>query len=150
MRLWVGIAALGCIVLVVLVSLIVPIKMGRNYLVLKAYFPDTHDLRPGASVRLGGVDVGVVTRIRDSGRNLSSAGAALGSAPVLPAVGTVEVTMAIRAVNRATIPGDAVVSLERLGMLGESCVQIDVSKTSGAPVQSGAVLRTRVRQSLPW
>ncbi|MFB3918088.1 MAG: MlaD family protein [Terriglobales bacterium] len=144
MRLWVGIAALGCVVLVVLISLIVPIKIGRNYLLLKAYFVDTQDLRPGARVRLGGIDVGVVTRIRDT-RDLST-----GFAPMPATEGTIEVTMAIRTVNRATVPSDAVASLARSGMLGQTFVEIDVSKTNGAPVQSGAVLKTQVRERAPW
>lgn len=136
-------------VLVVLIALIVPIRIGQNYLVLKAYFQDAQDLRPGAAVQLGGVAVGVVTRVRETKLDLYSRGTGPAAAPEIVEPGNTEVTMAIRAVNRAAIPSDAVVSLARSGLVGQSFVQIDVSNTSGTPVRSGAVLRARASQFSP-
>jgi phospholipid/cholesterol/gamma-HCH transport system substrate-binding protein len=118
--------------IVLLVSIVVPLKVGQSLFVVKAYFPDAHGLKPGAQVRMGGMVVGRVTRVR-----------------VRPALGErpIEVVMVMRTgYNR--IPDDAVISLSQLGLLRETIAEIDTRNATGRPIQSGGILQTRASQGL--
>ena len=46
------------------------------------------------------------------------------------------------------LPADAVARVETAGVLGESFVQIDISKTSGPPLANGGVLKSQPSQSI--
>jgi phospholipid/cholesterol/gamma-HCH transport system substrate-binding protein len=93
-----------------------------RYLV-KALMNDVNGLKSGAPVRVGGVEVGTVTRVEFAGE---------GS-------GMVEVTMRLerRVKDRVTTGSQA--TLGSLGLLGEKAVDI-TSGTHGEPVEDGGYL----------
>jgi phospholipid/cholesterol/gamma-HCH transport system substrate-binding protein len=96
---------------------------------LKSYFDNAAGLRPGAPVRLSGVDVGNVTHInivRDK--------------PLTP----VEVVMKISTRYDYGMRRDSVTSLETAGVLGETYIDIDSSQAVGGPVHDGDILPTQV------
>ncbi|HVQ31865.1 MAG TPA: MlaD family protein, partial [Vicinamibacteria bacterium] len=91
--------------------------------VVKALMGDVNGLKAGAPVRLGGVEVGTVTRVDFAGG----------------AGGLVEVTMRLdrRVERRVTTESRA--TLGSLGLLGEKAVDIQ-SAATGTPVQDGGYL----------
>jgi phospholipid/cholesterol/gamma-HCH transport system substrate-binding protein len=93
---------------------------------LKAYFTDATGLRPSATVRIAGVDVGGVksVRVRPEMKDTS-----------------VEVVMSLNAAQDLSIPNDSTVSLETAGVLGEIYIDIDSRSASGPPIQSGGTLK---------
>src|SRR5215831_15809585 len=96
---------------------------------LTSYFDNASGLRPGAPVRLSGVDVGNVTHIgivRDK--------------PLTP----VEVIMKISTRYDYAMRRDSVTSLETAGVLGETYIDIDSSQAVGGPLQDGDILPTQV------
>lgn len=98
---------------------------------LKCYFQDAQGLRPGARVRLAGVDVGSVTsvRVRPEMRDHPA-----------------EVVMTLETPYELKVPDDAVVSLETVGVMGEVFAQINVQDAHGPPLRAGAVLKSRPSQ----
>lgn len=103
-------------------------KSFHHALELKCYFKDAQGLRPGAKVRLAGVEVGSVTSVR--------------ARPELrdhPA----EVALILQTPYELKVPNDSVVSLESAGVLGEVFAQINIQNASGPPIESGGVLKTR-------
>jgi ABC-type transporter Mla subunit MlaD len=95
---------------------------------LSACFQDVNNLRPGAMVRLAGVDVGTVRDVR-----------AQPSSKACPAV----VVMELRTSYELKIPNDSVVSTATAGILGETYLVIDVSAASGPPIKSGGQLPSK-------
>ena len=100
-------------------------------IVLKSYFDDANGLRQGAPVRLSGVDIGNVSRIR-----------VVEGRPLTP----VEVTMKVVTKYEFALRKDSKTLLSTAGVLGETYINIDSSLARGAPVQSGDVLPS---QSVP-
>lgn len=99
-------------------------------IVIRAFVDNAGGLRVGAPVRLEGVDIGNVTRIRvvnDPKRVL---------APV-------EVTMKITTKYEDTMKGDCVASLNTAGVLGEVFADLDCRQAKGAPMRTGDILPTR-------
>src|SRR5579862_2102884 len=96
---------------------------------VKSYFDNAEGLRPGAPVRLSGVDIGNVTRI-----------AIVQGKPLTP----VEVTMKISTKYDYGLHSDSVTSLETAGVLGETYLDIDSSQAIGGPVHDGDTLPTQV------
>lgn len=97
---------------------------------LKSYYDNTSGLREGAPVRLAGVDVGNVSKIRivsDSSKQLTP----------------VEVLMKVNTKYDFSLRKDSVTSLATAGVLGETYIDIDSSRASGPKVQDGDVLATR-------
>jgi len=88
----------------------------RHY-ILKAYLPSAGDLRVGAEVRLAGITVGNVANIRIS--------------PFIEKQRAVEVDMKIARKFQDNIRADSVASVETVGLLGDSYVDI----TRGSPGQ---------------
>jgi phospholipid/cholesterol/gamma-HCH transport system substrate-binding protein len=86
----------------------------RHY-TLKTYFPSAGDLRTGALVRLAGITVGNVNRIAIS--------------PLSDPDRAVEIDMRISGDFQKQIRGDSVATLETVGLLGETYVDI----TRGTP-----------------
>ena len=84
---------------------------------IKAMMSDVNGLKPGAPVRLGGVEVGTVTRVE-----LAPAGR-----------GMVEVTMRLDRRVQARITDRSQVALGSLGLLGEKAVDITGSE-QGTPI----------------
>ena len=98
---------------------------------LKTYFDNAGGLRQGAAVRLNGVDIGNVTKIR-----------------VVPykdkQLTPVEVGMKVSAKYSFNLRRDSVASLSTAGVLGETYIDIDSSQAIGAVAQSGDTLPTQV------
>ncbi|HTV81223.1 MAG TPA: MlaD family protein [Acidobacteriaceae bacterium] len=98
-----------------------------GHLKLISYFENSAGLKNGAPVNLDGVTVGNVTAIRiDPGK------------PLTP----VEVVMKVNAERANDIRADSKSSLETMGVLGDTVVDIDSRNATGPPVQNGAVLPT--------
>lgn len=95
----------------------------RKY-TIKALMADVNGLKPGAPVRVGGVEVGTVTKV-------DFAGAGEG--------GLVEVVMRVdeRVKDRVTTSSQA--NLGALGLLGEKAVDITASPR-GTPIQEGGYI----------
>jgi phospholipid/cholesterol/gamma-HCH transport system substrate-binding protein len=99
-------------------------------LTLKSYFDNAGGLRVGAPVRLSGVDVGNVAKIRIvdyKDKRLTP----------------VEVTMKVSTKYAFDMRRDSVTSLDTAGVLGETFIDIDSSQAVGAPVQDGDTLAPR-------
>ena len=97
---------------------------------LRAYVDNAGGLRVGAPVRLEGVDIGNVNRIRvvrDPKRVLSP----------------VEVVMRITTKYEDTMNKGCVVVLTTAGVLGEVFVDMDCREAKGAPIQNGDELPTK-------
>lgn len=99
-------------------------------IVLYSYFDNAGGLREGAPVRLQGVDIGNVSKIRvvaDTAHKLTP----------------VEVTLKVNTRFRSNIRKDSVTMLSTAGVLGETYVDIDSAQSRGLEAQSGDVLPTR-------
>lgn len=107
-------------------------KPSAHLLEIKCYFKDAQGLRPGAKVRLAGVEVGSVTSVR--------ARPELRDQPA-------EVVMILQTPYELNVPEDAVVTIETAGVLGEVFAQISVQDATGPPLQPGGVLKTRPGES---
>ena len=97
---------------------------------LKSYFDNAGGLREGAPVRLQGVDIGSVTRIRiiaDADKRLTP----------------VEVTMKVRTVYRNNLHSDSVTALATAGVLGETYIDINSALARGPLAKNGDVLSIR-------
>jgi phospholipid/cholesterol/gamma-HCH transport system substrate-binding protein len=97
-------------------------------ILLKSYVDNASGLRPGASVRLQGVDIGNVTRIR----------VVPGKEPY-----PVEITMKITTKYIDAIRKDSIIQLSTAGVLGETFVDVDSTKATGPIVENGDVLPMR-------
>ena len=115
------------VVLIALIVLLLVRKPFGHKMVVKAYFSDAMSLRAGATVRLAGVDIGSVKSVR--------ARPELKEAPA-------EVVMVLTPSYELKIPNDSTASLATAGILGETYVQIDAARASGAPLEANAVLKT--------
>ncbi len=95
---------------------------------LKAYLDNAGGLREGAPVRLSGVDIGNVIKVRVvSGR------------PTTP----VEVIMKVATTYAFDLHKDSVATLATAGVLGETFVDIDSSTAKGPEVHDGDTLATK-------
>lgn len=92
---------------------------------LKSYFFDAQGLRVGAPVRLSGVDIGNVKAIR-----------VVPNKPLSP----VEVTMKVNRQYDFNLHKDSKTLLSTAGVLGETYINIDSSKATGAMVEDGDIL----------
>ncbi len=91
---------------------------------LRALMADVNGLKPGAPVRVGGLDVGSVTKVgfgAEGGRGL------------------VEVVLRLDERARSRVTTESRVTLGSLGLLGEKAVDISVAP-GGAPVAEGGYL----------
>jgi phospholipid/cholesterol/gamma-HCH transport system substrate-binding protein len=98
---------------------------------IRAYFDNAQGLRPGAPVRLEGVDIGNVTRIRvvpDKDKQLTP----------------VEVTMKVSTKYSYALRRDSVTSLDTAGVLGETYLDIDSTQAVGPALRDGDTLPTQV------
>jgi phospholipid/cholesterol/gamma-HCH transport system substrate-binding protein len=127
----------GLTVLIALVTLAVLIfvmtgttGLFTRKIVVRAYVDNAGGLRVGAPVRLEGVDIGNVTRIRVVGDPKR-------------AVAPVELTMKVTTRYQENMRKDCAVSLETAGVLGEVFVDFDCRLAKGGPMQNGDELPTR-------
>ncbi len=99
-------------------------------IILKSYFDNANGLRVGAPVRLSGVDIGNVTRIRvveNKERQLTP----------------VEVMMKVSTTYHYGLRKDSVTLLSTAGVLGETYIDIDSSGAKEPEAHDGDVLRSR-------
>ncbi len=97
---------------------------------LKSYFDDAGGLRVGAPVRLSGVDIGNVSRIRivpDKDKQRTP----------------VEVTMKVTTRYHYNLRKDSVTLLSTAGVLGETYINIDSAQARDREAQGGDVLPSR-------
>jgi phospholipid/cholesterol/gamma-HCH transport system substrate-binding protein len=98
---------------------------------LISYFDNAEGLRPGAPVRLNGVDIGNVSAIRivpDRDKQITP----------------VEVIMKVGTKYAFNLRRDSVTSLDTAGVLGETYMDIDSAQAVGPQAQDGDMLPTRV------
>ncbi len=98
---------------------------------LISFFDNAGGLRPGAPVRLNGVDIGNVVTMRivpDKDKQLTP----------------VEVTMKVSTKYSFNLRRDSVTSLDTAGVLGEIYLDIDSSQAIGPQAKNGDVLPTHV------
>ncbi len=94
-------------------------------LIVRTHFQNAQGLRPGARVRVDGLDVGLVKDIRVSAQP--------GNLPI-------EVRMAITTPYVLTIPSDAIARLQTDGVLGPTFVEIDTHLATGPPLADNGTL----------
>lgn len=121
------VAALVGVVVTALVVLLLVRNRFVHKTVVKAYFSNAMSLRAGAPVRLAGVDIGSVKSVR--------ARPEMKEAPA-------EVVMVLTPSYELKIPNDSIASLATAGVLGETYVDIEVARASGAPIGTNSVLKT--------
>jgi phospholipid/cholesterol/gamma-HCH transport system substrate-binding protein len=95
---------------------------------LRSYLDNAGGLRQGAPVRLAGVDIGNVTRIRIVGGH---------------ALTPVEITMKVNTKYSFNLRKDSVTLLATAGVLGETFVDVDSSTAKGPEASDGDTLATR-------
>ena len=98
---------------------------------IKALMADVNGLKPGAPVRLGGVEVGTVTKVE-----LSPSGK-----------GMVEVTMRLDRRVQSRITDRSQVNLGSLGLLGEKAVDIS-GADEGTPIPDGGYAQASLEDPL--
>jgi len=116
------------ITLAVLIVLMSGGGLFTRKITLKSYFNDAQGLRPGAPVRLSGVDIGNIKKIR--------------VVPNRP-LASVEVTMKVNTNYVFNLRKDSVTLLSTAGVLGETYINIDSSQATGPPVHDGDALPSR-------
>jgi len=100
---------------------------------LRSYFENSAGLKNGAPVNLEGVTIGTVTDIKiSSARKLTP----------------VEVTMKIGSKYRDAVHTDSSSSLETIGVLGDTVVDINSKTATGPAVQNNAELKTNETPNL--
>jgi phospholipid/cholesterol/gamma-HCH transport system substrate-binding protein len=102
-----------------------------RHITLKSYFDNAEGLRPGAPVRLNGVDIGNVMHIvivPDKDKQLTP----------------VEVIMKVSLKYSFNLRRDTLTTLSTAGVLGETFMDMDSSQAVGPPAQDGDTLPTRV------
>jgi phospholipid/cholesterol/gamma-HCH transport system substrate-binding protein len=102
-----------------------------RHITLKSYFDNAEGLRPGAPVRLNGVDIGNVMHIvivPDKDKQLTP----------------VEVIMKVSLKYSFNLHRDTLTTLSTAGVLGETFMDMDSSQAIGPPAQDGDTLPTRV------
>ena len=100
---------------------------------LRSYLDNAGGLRQGAPVRLAGVDIGNVTRIR-----------IVGGKPLTP----VEITMKVNTKYSFNLRKDSITMLSTAGVLGETYVDVDSSSAKGPEATDGDTLATRNQPDL--
>jgi phospholipid/cholesterol/gamma-HCH transport system substrate-binding protein len=102
---------------------------------LKSYYDNASGLQEGAPVRLSGVDIGNVIKIRvvsDPSKKLTP----------------VEVTMKVNTRYRRNLRKDSVTSLETAGVLGSTYIDIDSSTARTPEAMDGDILPVREHPDL--
>jgi phospholipid/cholesterol/gamma-HCH transport system substrate-binding protein len=100
---------------------------------LRSYFENSAGLKVGAPVNLEGVTIGTVTTVK-----------------IVPArkLTPVEVTMKIGSKFREAVHTDSTSSLETIGVLGDTVVDINSKTATGPPVQNNGELKTNETPNL--
>ena len=99
-----------------------------GHYIVKAYLPNAADLREGAQVRLAGISVGSVAKIKMS--------------PFIDPQRVVEIDMKISRSYQDDIRADSVASVETVGLLGDSYMDITRGTPGEEVVADGGVVKT--------
>lgn len=99
----------------------------RHY-TLKAYLASAGDLREGAQVRLAGISVGSLVKIRIS--------------PYSEKERAVELDLKIARTFQKEIRGDSVASVNTVGLLGDSYVDLTRGSPAQEPIPDGGTVKT--------
>jgi phospholipid/cholesterol/gamma-HCH transport system substrate-binding protein len=99
----------------------------QGRILLRSYFENSAGLKIGAPVNLEGVTIGSVKTIK-----------IVPSRQLTP----VEVTMKISKQYQSALKSDSKSSLDTIGVLGDTVVDIDSKFATGGPVQNGGELKT--------
>jgi len=129
-QLRVGIMVIVSLILFAVAGFFVSGQVGfftRHY-ILKAYLPTAGDLREGAQVRLAGISVGNVSKI--------------GISPYPDRLRAVEVDLKIARTYQNEIRADSVASVETVGLLGDSYVDITRGTPGKEVVADGGAVQT--------
>jgi phospholipid/cholesterol/gamma-HCH transport system substrate-binding protein len=129
-QLRVGVMVIVSLVLLAIAVFFISGQVGfftRHY-TLKAYLPSAGDLHEGAQVRLAGISVGNVAKIRIS--------------PYTDRQRAVEVDLKIARTYQSEIRTDSVASVETVGLLGDSYVDITRGTVGQEVVADGGAVRT--------
>ncbi|HEY4054434.1 MAG TPA: MlaD family protein, partial [Terriglobales bacterium] len=118
----------SAILLAVLIILMSGGGMFTRKIVIRSYVPDASGLRPGAPVRLSGVDIGNVKTIR-----------VVEDRPLNP----VEITMKVNEKFHFFLRKDSLTILSTAGVLGESFINIDSSHARGPEAKDGDELLSK-------
>ncbi len=116
---------------ITLATLIVLMSGGGMFtskMLLRSYFPDAGGLAEGAPVRLSGVEIGNVKKIR-----------VVPGRPLTP----VEITVKVNTKYTFFLRKDSKTILTTAGVLGQTYINIDSSKAAGPPAQDGDVLASK-------
>ncbi len=100
-------------------------QLFRSTFTVKAYFNSVEGLRPGASVRLSGINVGTVSDI----------------IIVADTAGNVEVTMSLRDNIRQFIRTDTRASIETEGLVGNKVVVLEMGSSAFPAVSNGGTIQ---------
>ena len=106
-------------------------RVGLHRLKLKSCFDNVQGLRSGAAVRLAGVEIGTVGRVRPNPENKSC-----------PA----EIEMQLATTYVLQVPSDSVAEIDTAGLLGPTFVNIDASGASGAAALNYSYVRGKPSQ----
>ena len=131
-QLKVGLTVLGASITLAVLILLMSGTGGifTSKITLYSYFDNAGGLREGAPVRLDGVDIGNVSKIRvvsDAARKLTP----------------VQVTMKVNTRFRENLRKDSLTTLATAGVLGETYVDINSAQARGLEAQNGDILPTR-------
>ncbi|MBI3895640.1 MAG: MCE family protein [Acidobacteria bacterium] len=130
-QLKVGLVSLASIVLLAIVIFLITGETGffAETMTIRTYSPDAGGLRTGATVRLAGVDVGIVRQVALSGRpNPSEA---------------VEIIMEVNRKFESNLRADSRIILAAEGLLGDRYINISKGSPDAAPIPSGGVVPFR-------
>ena len=103
------------------------VRPPSHRLIVRTHFHNAQGLRPGAHVRVDGVDVGLVKDVRVNTQ---------------PGDGAIDLRMVLRTPYALAIPSDAIASLQTEGVLGPTFVEIDTRKASGSALPDNGTLKS--------
>ena len=118
----------ACVIFATLIILMNSGGIFTHKILIMSYFPDASGLAEGAPVRLSGVDIGNVKKIR-----------VVPDHPLSP----VEVTMKVNTKYGFFLRKDSETILSTAGVLGQTYINIDSSTAKGPPAEDGDVLKSK-------
>lgn len=103
-------------------------RLAGHRMQVRTFFADAEGLRPGAPVRMAGVEVGTVRRVIVHPE--------LRERPA-------EAVLNLNTPYELKIPRDAVVMVQTAGLFGDTYVEIKVTSANGTPIEDGGVLQSK-------